>query len=192
MCQNGPGSNQKIVKLHVKEIELLKEKVYELRKQIDRARESLVMESHRRRSALIKLREHSMVARKNTVEIQSHVVDLRLALKFASTALSEQNIQVRKLLTENDSLHLQIAKLARELRQLECEISLKQRVEEGLREDTEALGEALAEKTDEQLEAQLTLINDLSQVRERLAQCQITSTCRELLLELILDCYYTK
>ena len=71
--------------------------------------------------------------------------------------------------------------------QLENKCRLGRYTEQELREETEKLGEALAEKTDEQLEAQLELMNQLSRVKKLYDDTIISGICREIVLEIALD-----
>jgi len=170
-----------------KEIELLKHQVTELRNEIDHTRDNFNRDSRRQMCTIIKWRANSLLLSNNTVDAQKRIIDQNVALKYAATALRNQQINMNKLLCESHSIQLENAALKMELKELESEMVFKQLVEEGLREDTEDLGEALAEKTEEQLNAHLALINDLSQVRHVLARCQASNICRELVLEIIVD-----
>lgn len=70
---------------------------------------------------------------------------------------------------------------------LEQKLRLSRYVEQELRDDTDHLGEALAEKTEEQLAVELELMNELSKVKQLYNDLRISSLCRELILEVAID-----
>jgi chromosome segregation ATPase len=119
---------------------------------------------------------------------------LRQQLSHSQTALKDTKATEFKIKQRFLKLRYEKDNLSEEYNELnEAHDGLEERLRKGsykehrLRADTEKLGEALAEKTEEQLDTQFIMMNELSQVSQLFQTSQGFHLCRTIVLEIVID-----